>query len=386
MKKIISGLLALTLLLSVCAGCGADRAPDKGPDSVYAGFLDVDLAGTALEADGNPVPMELYLYSLAYSCGSMEYQLQMLNALYGMYGEFLDGDGGVKWDESMEGTPLSQIAREQAERGALYYIVLENLAAEHGAAFTEEDRAAMEEDMAGYIEEQGGEEAFERDLWEMGVSRELFERIGRAGYLRAHLLELAQDPASGLYQAPSADDAYVDHILLMTVDSATREPLSEEEIRARREQAGDLLAQLQSADDVETLFTQLADEYGEDPGRAAETGYLIDPDTGFVQEFKDAAFALKPGELSGIVESDYGYHILLRKELTESQRETLAANGLSAYVDGRLELAMESAVRSETLDGIDAGAFYDGYVRAVEALHPEDGADTAPGSADGAQG
>ena len=156
--------------------------------------------------------------------------------------------------------------------------------------------------------------------------------------------------------------------------------------------AEDLLAQLQAAGDVEALFNQLVEEHGEDPGRAASSGYLVNPQTSFVQEFLDAAFALKPGELSGIVESDYGYHILLRKELTEEQLATVSSNHLTGLLTERMETALKEMTRSEELDGINAGEFYNSYLSVMNQLHPAeteddaagDGGDTAtPGSTGG---
>lgn len=383
MKKTISGLLALILVLGLCAGCGdsgktPDQTPDQTPEDVniYASLLDVDPAEAALEFGGNQIPMELYLYWLTYSCSSLEYQLNMFKSAYGMYGELVNDDGTVKWEESLEGTPLSQVAKEQAETNALSYAVMENAAAAHGVSVTSEDSAQLAEDKAAYIEQLGGEEAFAQSLKEMGISEESFDRVSSSSYLYNHLLELAQDPSSDIYQAPTDDNAYVDHILLATKDAQTNEPLSEEEIAAKKAQAEELLSQLQASDDLETLFTQLAEEHGEDPGRATDAGYLIDPDTNFVQEFKDAAFALKPGELSGIVESDYGYHILLRKELGENQLSTLAGDNLAKYLDEEMAKAQESVTRSEKLDGIDVGTFFTEYRTAIEAMHPaEDAAD-----------
>ena len=159
----------------------------------------------------------------------------------------------------------------------------------------------------------------------------------------------------------------------------------------RSAKAQELLAQLGlSSGDVEALFTQLAEEYGQDPGRAAENGYLINPDTNFVQEFKDAAFALQPGQISDIVESSYGYHILLRKELTDEQIASVAEEHLTGTViQERIDNAQ--VTRSEKLDGIDAGAFYNSYNEKIEALTAADeaanGADSAGQEpADGAQG
>lgn len=58
-------------------------------------------------------------------------------------------------------------------------------------------------------------------------------------------------------------------------------------------------------------FSMLAKLYSQDPGSAAKGG-----ETGFtgrgqwVSEFEAAAFALKPGEVSPIIETQYGFHIL----------------------------------------------------------------------------
>ncbi len=58
-------------------------------------------------------------------------------------------------------------------------------------------------------------------------------------------------------------------------------------------------------------FTYLAIEYSEDPGSGANGGYLGRFGKGrMVPEFENAAFALKPGQISKPVRSDFGWHII----------------------------------------------------------------------------
>ena len=58
-------------------------------------------------------------------------------------------------------------------------------------------------------------------------------------------------------------------------------------------------------------FAKMAKKYSEDPGSASEGGDLGWVGKGvFYPQFEAAAFALKPGQISGVVESPVGYHII----------------------------------------------------------------------------
>ena len=62
-------------------------------------------------------------------------------------------------------------------------------------------------------------------------------------------------------------------------------------------------------------FAEMAKKVSQDPGSARQGGELPFVSRGqLIKEFEDAAFALKDGEMSPVIESPYGYHIILMKE------------------------------------------------------------------------
>jgi peptidyl-prolyl cis-trans isomerase C len=103
------------------------------------------------------------------------------------------------------------------------------------------------------------------------------------------------------------------HILVKVDRSA-----SEEEKKKAKEKATDILNKAKSGED----FAKLASELSDDPGSKTKGG-----DLGFfakgrmVKPFEDAAFSLKPGEISGLVESQYGFHIIKVEEKKEPSLE-----------------------------------------------------------------
>jgi peptidyl-prolyl cis-trans isomerase D len=94
------------------------------------------------------------------------------------------------------------------------------------------------------------------------------------------------------------------HILI----KAEKEMPSAERQKARAK-AEALLAEVRKTPGA---FAELARKNSDDPGSAAKGGDLDFFGKGsMVKPFEDSAFALKPGEISNVVESDFGYHVIM---------------------------------------------------------------------------
>ena len=91
-------------------------------------------------------------------------------------------------------------------------------------------------------------------------------------------------------------------------------------------------------------FAELAKTYTDDPGSKENGGEYTFGRGEMVKEFEDTAFALKPGEISGLVETTFGYHIIkLEEEMASTpeqveQAKELRKQIISQYED---ELKME---------------------------------------------
>jgi foldase protein PrsA len=94
-----------------------------------------------------------------------------------------------------------------------------------------------------------------------------------------------------------------------------------------RKRAESILARIRAGED----FAKLASEFSEDPGSKSKGGDLDYFSRGqMVPEFEAAAFALKPGEVSQLVETQFGFHIIKLEEkriapLDQSTRQQIIA-------------------------------------------------------------
>lgn len=152
--------------------------------------------------------------------------------------------------------------------------------------------------------------------------------LGKATSVSAEELQKAYAAAGAKYRV--GEQRRASHILFQLpadADEATRADV--------RKKAEEVLAELQKSPQ---RFAELAKQYSQDTGSAANGGDLGLFGRGMmVKPFEEAAFALKAEETSGIVETEFGLHIIriteiqperarpleeVKKELTETlQRE-----------------------------------------------------------------
>jgi peptidyl-prolyl cis-trans isomerase D len=131
------------------------------------------------------------------------------------------------------------------------------------------------------------------------------------------------------------------HILISTTGK------SPEDVKKAEEKARDLLKQIKGGAD----FAALAKQHSDDPGSKGTGG-----DLGWVQRgqmvpaFETATFNLKPGEISDVIKTDYGYHVIqaLEKEQArvrpfEEVKQELAAEAKKQIVYDRMQDALEQA-------------------------------------------
>jgi parvulin-like peptidyl-prolyl isomerase len=113
-----------------------------------------------------------------------------------------------------------------------------------------------------------------------------------------------------------------------------------EKQRIRKKMEG-ILARAKKGED----FAKLAQKYTEDPGSKSKGGLYEDFGRGkMVKPFEDAAFSVPVGEISDIVETRYGYHIL---KVVDRKKETRPYDEVRDEIEKNLKKKQKNEQRKK---------------------------------------
>jgi peptidyl-prolyl cis-trans isomerase D len=130
-------------------------------------------------------------------------------------------------------------------------------------------------------------------------------------------IAVSDDEARQFYQQNAArftapEERRASHILIKAEQGASSEVRAKAKARAE--------ALLAEARKNPAAFAELARKNSEDPGSAANGGDLDFFARGaMVKAFEEATWALKKGEISNVIESDFGYHVILLTDVRGGQ-------------------------------------------------------------------
>lgn len=170
------------------------------------------------------------------------------------------------------------------------------------------------------------EEAFNQELKTRGLTAEQLKKNVRKGLMRRQVI--TQEVVDKVAVSPEEQEAYFKnhgdkyvqeeavrarHILIMVAPDA-----SPEDDKKAKEKAAAVLTKAKKGED----FAKLAQEYSEDgtKDRGGDLGYFGRGQ--MIKPFEDAAFSLKAGEISGLVRTKFGYHIIKVEDRKESKKLT----------------------------------------------------------------
>ncbi len=319
MKKRLIVLLALVLVLSA-VGCSNNEQSNDEPEQ------------TVSVTEENPVVaqvddeiIDLDTFNKAFAMLEMSYTKK--------YGE------GVL-ERDVNGKKLKDIIKRELLDSLVNEIVLRDHLTKQGFKVDEEELNSKLAEFKTYV---ASEEKQTEMLAKKGISDDfLKERIKMQMYLINFHDRIQQKAESKIdLESPEKQSEVVklsaQHILVKTLEEANK-----------------IVERLEASED----FGALARELSQDPGSAEKDG-----DLGFfgrgvmVKPFEDAAFSLQPGQVSGPVETQFGFHII-------KVNQTVTIGDLKATEDGMAELA---EIRSKLAEN----DFIEAFESQLEALRNE---------------
>jgi parvulin-like peptidyl-prolyl isomerase len=238
---------------------------------------------------------------------------------------------GIKTRAAAQGQPIPPAMLTTVERQILERLVqvkiLNTKATEAEKTAGRELAAKRADDLK---ERAGSDAAFDLHLKSVGLTKEqlldrMAEEVIAETVLKRELkIEVTEDEIKKFYEENPAEFeqpelARAAHVLFMTIDPATRTDLPEEKKAEKKKAAEDLLKKARAGDD----FAALAKQYSEDDGSKNNGGEYVFSRAEMVPAFSAAAFSLGTNQVSEVVTTQYGYHIIKLYEKSPARKAAL---------------------------------------------------------------
>ncbi len=296
------------------------------PALLVAAFLVPGLLGAQVGLD-DPSSDELVDKVAAVVGDSIVLYSQVLEQIGRMEAQGMDVPApGTPEMQQMEREILQQLVDQQvllqaADRDTLVAVSDDEVEQRFQMAWQEQiNRFGGTEEQFRQAVEQSGEnfsqyqatlrEEIRRSLLLQRYMQEQMRTIGQVAVRDAEVREFFERERDRFGERPAT----------LSLRQVFLQPRASDEARAEaRERAEEVLQRLRDGED----FEELAERYSDDPGTRQQGGDLgwYRRGDGLVEDFEDVAFAMREGQISGVVETPFGAHIIRVDRVRGAERK-----------------------------------------------------------------
>lgn len=288
--KKAAAILTAAFVAASFTGCGKKNV-DSGNNSQSSAAADSKVIA---EVDGFKLDTGLLGYYIYQAAVNEEYKADQ-----NFSGDF----SSVNWDEKdSSGTTKGDKVKEAALKELLGKQLVVQLAKDNGVSLSDDEKNQSTEGLEQF-KSRYGEEALNANMEAMGLK-------SAEDYAKLYEIETLYRKAEtdfvnnkdkyatvNLEDYSDPEQICVQHILIKNDSQKYTDP---------KATIDEVLARAKNGED----FTSLMKEYNEDTGEG-DGGYCFGRGE-MVSEFENAAFALNYNEISDVVKTEYGYHIIKR--------------------------------------------------------------------------
>ncbi len=367
------------------AGTTNSATPAAPEAEAQSGIGRVDFE--ALYALHDPEEKVLSIGGTEESWGDYFYVLYTQGSQVENYFDSMDMYYGIRhaWEDPVEEGGESTYADavvESAGNLLRQLAALERFAEENSVEISEEMLATIDsqkkEDIASVLGEEGTADEFFEYLAGQYLSPEMYNRVVTQNVLYQECFnqlygkdaEKLPDETAMKYLAENNYRSAA-HILFLFNDPDTGEVRDEDTLAGKKDELAALGKELRNISDPAARakkFLEKTAELSEDSGKAYyPDGYTYTPGT-MVTPFEEAVDALADYEISEVVETDYGYHLIIRLPL-EADAVVEFSSGTGEARTGRMLAAnqeygdrlqaLSDSLEVKWLDGAEAPVLTD---------------------------
>jgi len=341
-KKTIGLILALTALLAVACGSGKatptvemTQAPTAQPTvAATIGIAPTPTAGLPVAAGPELPPggVEVALAAIEPVEGTLatvngqeilwaDYEPELLQALHSVTDQY-----AVDWNQA-DNIALLGTLQDQVLQAVMDRTLLRQVADEEGIEVSEADLQALLDEQKQAIMDSGRFASWDDFKTTAGLSDEYFARLVLDS-------ELVNRLGESLAPDRQTEQVHARHILVADADTGAQ-----------------VLDRLESGEEWAALAAELSlDTSNKDD--AGDLGWF--PRGVMVSEFEEAAFSIEPGATSGLVETQFGVHIIQvlekgMRDMDDASYEAVKQQAFEDWFSGqRTGAEMTAAVQFST--------------------------------------